>query len=435
MKWLAFVLLTAACSESGAHFTLSAPDGPSTASAFRVVLATPDQIPSIGEQRVQPGSSDTQTVPYYLQRTIADASDDSIAMVDGLRIKIEANASLTDNAYIPFVLLTDDAGTIVGIGTFHAQGQTMPSPVVVKPDEIDKYMLDVEPVTQVDDMTHAAPGQVMVVNCYDNRQNVFPSGLVWRPKVGGELRLMYPIDGSLDATGRDLDLDCDDHVVAVGDSKPDCDDTRAAFHAGAQELCDGLDTNCDNSRNSVVACPANGNVCTNATTMNGIALCSDTGTGDTGTCMSDPACACAVGTTSCARCAMAFMAGSQPGDVAPCQPGVGRLTAGCTSTTPCTVEVLAVHGGWRVEVSDLSSGSFGASVSNIATYFSVKIKRADGATEIPGPAGGGSVGQVDFMITPVGGAARLLPVEIALPDSPVLACQGSTGLFAMNCTP
>ena len=48
MKALGFVAmvgLVGACSESGAHFTLSAPDGPGDAAAFRLILATSDSVP------------------------------------------------------------------------------------------------------------------------------------------------------------------------------------------------------------------------------------------------------------------------------------------------------------------------------------------------------------------------------------------------------
>ena len=144
MRWHGLlILLAGACSESGAHFTLSAPQGPESASSFRVILATPEQIPSIANQRVGPNSNQTQTVPYFLQRTVAGVSEGSIEHVDGLRIKLEADfAAMPETTFIPFVLLYDAHGSVIGVGTYHAAGQTMPSPVLVMPDEIDKYVLD-----------------------------------------------------------------------------------------------------------------------------------------------------------------------------------------------------------------------------------------------------------------------------------------------------
>ena len=78
-------------------------------------------------------------------------------------------------------------------------------------------------------------------------------GVVWRPRAGGELRVMLadPTAGG-DATARTLDLDCDGHEVAPNNSGADCDDTRARFHAGAAELCDMEDTNCDDVRTITV---------------------------------------------------------------------------------------------------------------------------------------------------------------------------------------
>src|SRR5258706_1477064 len=129
MRWLGLLVLAGACSESGAHFTLSAPQGPQTASSFRVILATPEQIPSIANQRVSPGSNLTQTVPYFLQHTVAGASQPGAAIdhVDGLRIKLEADFSaMSDTTFIPFVLLYDAHGSGVGVGPDHPAGPTIP---------------------------------------------------------------------------------------------------------------------------------------------------------------------------------------------------------------------------------------------------------------------------------------------------------------------
>jgi hypothetical protein len=61
----------AACTDTGAHLTLSAPGGPTNAKTFRVVLASPEQVPSIHNQRLAPGDPSTTDVQYYLQRTLA----------------------------------------------------------------------------------------------------------------------------------------------------------------------------------------------------------------------------------------------------------------------------------------------------------------------------------------------------------------------------
>jgi hypothetical protein len=439
MKWLGLVLLAAGCSESGAHFTLAAPDGPDTAASFRVILATPEQIPSIANQRVSPDSMATQTVPYFLQRTVAGASEEPIDKVDGLRIKLEANfAEMTETTFIPFVLLYDDAGTIVGVGTFHADGQTQPSPVLVLPNEIDKYTLDVEKVTQVDDAARAAPGQIVVVDCFREDQSTFTSGLVWRPLGGGELRILFPNDDTNDATGRALDLDCDGKKVTAETSSSDCDDTRAWFYAGAQETCDGYDTNCDGQQFMVQSCApgVNSNICPDPTTGMGIALCDDR-TGQASDCQSDPQCLCANGTTGCAKCMLNYSDATTVGNVVPCQPGIGSVaTFGlCSDTERCTISVLAVRGGWKAEVApDPQSTSFGSQASNVGLRFALKVKRPEGpGVEIPGMPGH-STGQVDFGITTKNGTTYLRGIDLYIGSDSPTACSAS-GPYSMYCAP
>ncbi|HTL34907.1 MAG TPA: putative metal-binding motif-containing protein [Kofleriaceae bacterium] len=441
MKWLGLLLLASACSESGAHFTLSAPDGPGTAASFKVILATPEQIPSIANQRVTPDSTATQTVPYYLQRTVAGASEEPIDKVDGLRIKLEANfAAMPETTFIPFVLLYDAQGAIVGVGTFHADGAGAgtPSPIIVMPDEIDKYVLDVEKVTQVDDKTPAGPAQVLAVDCYRDDQSTFTSGIVWRPASGGELRVLFPNDDSLDATARTLDLDCDGHEVSAETSGRDCDDTRGWFFSGAQETCDGYDTNCDGQQFSVQACaPAVGGntICPNSTTGMGLALCDDR-TGMTSDCQSDPSCLCAQG-TSCAKCVLAYSGATSAGSIVPCQPGIGTVsTFGlCSTTEPCTVQVVAVRGGWKAEVAlDPQGTSFGSKATGITGRFALKVKRPEGVgAEIPGQPGH-STGAVDFAITTTNGTTYLRGIDLYIgADSPV-ACNAG-GPYSMQCSP
>jgi hypothetical protein len=437
MKWLGLFLLAAACSESGAHFTLAAPDGPDTAASFRVILATPEQIPSIANQRVSPDSMATQTVPYFLQRTVAGASEEPIDKVDGLRIKLEANfAEMTDTTFIPFVLLYDDAGTIVGVGTFHAEGQTMPSPVLVLPGEIDKYTLDVEKVVQVDDAARPAPFQVLPVDCYREDQTTFTSGIVWRPNGGGELRILFPNDDSTDATGRDLDLDCDGKKVSPETSSSDCDDTRGSFYAGAQETCDGYDTNCDGQQLMVTSCvPTSSNVCPDPTTGMGLALCDDR-TGQASDCQSDPQCLCANGITGCAKCMLSYSDATTAGSVVPCQPGIGTVSTFslCSATELCTVEVLAVRGGWKAEVATDPQSSFGSKAQNVGLRFALKVKRPEGpGVEIPGMAGH-STGEVDFAITTKNGQSYLRGIDLYIgSDSPVVC--STSGPYSMSCSP
>lgn len=432
MKALGLVVvagLVGACSESGAHLTLSAPNGPGEAAAFRVVLATPEQIPQVANQRVSPNAAEVQTVPYYLQRTIAGAEE--IDRVDGLRIRLAPDLSLTETEFIPFVLLYDRAGALVGVATFRTSGATKPSPVIVVPDEIDKYTLEVEPVVQVTEEERPAPGQAHAVECETSEGVAFTSGIAWRPLGGGELRLLFPSDGGVDARERELDLDCDDHPVTEQSSGRDCDDTRVSFNRSAVEVCDGFDTNCDGLNTTVELCTAPG-ICGDPTTGMGLALCDDR-TGQVGQCMSDPQCLCANQQAGCARCTIDYEYGAAGGSIKPCQPGIGALSTGslCSGTEPCTVHVLAARGGWKAEVANESTMAFGSSATGVGAKVLLKAKRPEGPgyemTKVF------SLGEVDLLITTKSGQQHFKGVDLG-PGDGGAACPGS-GPFTMYCFP
>jgi hypothetical protein len=327
---------------------------------------------------------------------------------------------------------------IVGVATYRAADSAQPAPILVKRDEIDKYVLDVEPATQVSDMDAAASGQVRVVTCYRNDQTTFTSGIVWRPQGGGELRLLFPDDDSLDATGRTLDLDCDGKAVAAQTSGPDCDDTRDWFHAGAQETCDGYDTNCDGLQNLVVACPApsGGSVCADPTTGAGIALCDDR-TGTVSACQSDPQCACAANPTACSRCVLQAQNGTSTSTLVPCQPGMGYTTIEqCSDTARCPrVEVLSVGGGWSAYVAaDLQNPQFGLVATNVGYKVMLKVKRPEGpGVEIPGSRGT-STGDIVLGITAPDGSTHMRAIDLQLEGDGGTICQG-TGPYQMFCYP
>src|SRR5690606_20477497 len=134
-------------------------------------------------------SRDTQAVTYYLQRTIAGGTSD-IGPVDGATIRIAPDGAIADTSFIPFVLIYDDDGKIVGIGTYDG-GDGRPASIYVQSEQVDKYTLTIETVTQVaptltpDTLERA--GLVWVIECVRDGDE-FTSGLVWRPRRGGEVR-------------------------------------------------------------------------------------------------------------------------------------------------------------------------------------------------------------------------------------------------------
>ena len=275
---IVLVGLVACSADDGAHLTFSAPMGPTKAASFDLVLATPDLVPAIRNQRLGPSGTAAEEVTYYLQRTTAGAESEhgSIAKVEGFTLRVEPNTGISDTAFIPFLLLHDEAGALVGIGTYHAGDSTDPAPIVVRRGEIDRYTLVIEPVTQIVDTAPLVAQEALAVSCYHADQTTWPSGIAWRTAAGRELRVLFPDQGEgTDATTRELDLDCDGHVVTPADASADCDDTRGWFHPGAVEACDGYDTNCDGSPYVVSACPQTTGGCT-SNPSSGVALCDDT---------------------------------------------------------------------------------------------------------------------------------------------------------------
>lgn len=419
------------CTETGAHLTLSAPAG-TTAATFQVVLATPDQIPSVRDQRIVPGDSATTTVSYFLQRTVAGVESDELGKVDGFTIRIAPDTSLTETQFIPFVLMYDAGHSITGIGTFAAGEGGMPAAILVMRDEIDQYRLTVEPTTQsADDNAELAPGGVRVVTCAHADQTTFTSGIVWRTLAGAEYRLLMPDDGTLDATGRALDMDCDGHEVTPQSSNKDCDDTRELYHRDARDVCDGYDTNCDGAQTIASNCTT-GLDCTNPFQVSGIQLCNDE-TKETTDCSATAACLCAAGTTAgCRFCSVPIEHGqSDPnasGVFHPCQPAIGVLSTyqKCTAAEPCDVEVVGVRGGWKIEVSTSQSNSFGPRANGVGATFAIKAKRPEGASyEVTG-TNGMPVADIDLAFITSNGT-EYVPVQLRLADN-LTTCSSSSML-------
>lgn len=435
MRAVGLVLVLAACTEEGAHLTFLAPDGPKNAATYQLVLASPDLVPMIQPQRVTPAALSTETVTYYLQRTDVNATG-KVDGVDGFTVLVQPNTEVAETSFIPFVALYDSGAALVGMGTFHATPDGPPAPILVQRGQLDRYTLDVEPVAEVDDTMSVTTRGAMRVDCTRQDQSTFLSGIVWRPRVGGELRLMLPDGDGGDATQRALDLDCDGHEVKPADASADCDDTRPRFHEGAAELCDGEDTNCDSVETLAVPCtPGPGaNACTN-TSGQGVAVCDDT-TGTVGACMSDPTCLCAMGLQGCVKCVLQHaVADPPPGETVPCQPGIGQLsTQGlCDGGAPCAVQVIGTRGGWEARVGTTSTG-LGPTATGVGSSFVLMTKRPEGpGTMIPG-APGHTVGGVDLDIIDHNGGHHYFGVDLEMDTSDVV-CPTQTTPYSMACSP
>ncbi|MBV8762937.1 MAG: putative metal-binding motif-containing protein [Deltaproteobacteria bacterium] len=430
MRLAAAALVLAACgTEQGAYLVMDAPDGPATAKTYEIVLASPDEIPVIAPQRVTPTGTATETVTYYLQATEVSATG-TLAGVNGYSILVEPTGG--DGTYIPFILLRDGAGALVGMGTFRATDQGAPAPILVKKNEVDRYRLTVEPVAEVTDAMAVDVRQALTVSCQD--PTPFTSGIVWRPRVGGELRVVLAEPGANgDATTRDLDLDCDGHAVAPNDAAADCDDTRARFHAGATEVCDMEDTNCDDIRAIAVPCQLPGGATCNMGM--GVAVCDDTTGTISSTCSPDPTCACINGTGSgCRVCVLSHETNAPPpNETVPCQPGIGQIGISlyCSGGSPCTVQVLGTHGGWEAKVS-ANQATFGPVAMNVGSNVLLKVRRPEGQhVAIPGQPGH-PVGAVDLDVIDAQGAHHYVGIELQM-DAVDTVCPIASS-YSMPCS-
>ena len=432
MRIAAAALVLAACStEQGAYLVLTAPDGPSAAKSYEIVLASPNEVPVIAPQRVTPTGTSTESVTYYLQATEVSATG-TLAGVNGYSILVEPTGG--EGTYIPFVLLRDGAGALVGMGTFRATDQGAPAPILIKKNEVDRYHLTVEPVAEVTDAMAVDVRQAMTVDCIAQDQSTFTSGVVWRPRVGGELRVLLAEPGANgDATMRKLDMDCDDHEVAPDDASSDCDDTRARFHAGATEVCDLEDTNCDNIRAIAVPCTLPGmSTCNNGM---GVALCDDTTGTITSACSPDPTCACASGTgQGCIVCVLAHETDMPPAnETVPCQPGIGQVSLSqyCSGGSPCTVQVLGTHGGWQAKLS-VNQTTFGPIATNVGSNVLLEVRRPEGQNvAIPGQPGH-PVGTVDLDVIDTQGVHHYVGIELAMDTTDAVCPMASS--YSMPCS-
>ncbi len=420
------MLGVAACSSGyGANVTFSAPHGPTGATSYELVLATTDLAPIIPAQRVSPTGSTEEAVTYYLQRTALAGG--RIDQVDGYHVLVEDVPGVAEAAYVPFALFYDDAKHLVGIGTYAIDGA--PASIVVPRARVGLYTLEVEAVTEVVDTMPVISGEALRVRCGAS-DTAFVSGIVWRSASGREVRVMLPDPGALaadplDATLRPLDLDCDGVTVAVAASSNDCDDTRARFHAGAADVCDGEDTNCDGAPYVIESCHATES-CAAST---GVRLCADA-TQERSSCMTDNVCTCAVDSTNsgCRRCiitAAATSAGEQM-----CLPALDAMigTNG-TCSAGCTIGVVATHGGWTAQVAPSAQGPFAATAAGVTSSYALRVTRADTSVGNPGM----SVGSVDLVIISSTGP-QLASYDLQATSTGIGSCPG-TGPYVMNCAP
>lgn len=422
LSWLA-VLAFAACDSGpteGALLTFATPEGPMTATRIEVILANAAEasISEIDNQRHEPGSGESEAVRYYRQRAVGGTIEGPTG-VAGFQLRIEPDvATSADEAFIPFVLAYD--GTrLIGVGAIEdANGD--PAHAQITPGTITRYTVAMSAVRALDDDDAAVErGTARVVSCAvrTDGSGEWRSGVAWFPVDGAhQLRLLLPDVAAdpmaTDATPRPADLDCDAHPADASD----CDDLRRAFHSGAAETCDGLDTNCDSQRYLAQSCTPTNATCTVVPTApTGVQLCDDDA-GTLGACSATAACLCAAGNGSpyCTQCVVDFIGAT--GAKAPCSPSIGKILLPMCEGGGCTVEVAAATNGWRGYISTLETGGFTTKLVGIhnAVYLEVEL----GGTL---PASAASLGEVYLLVT-TPQSTITLPVQMLM-NAQASECQ------------
>ncbi|MBA3460834.1 MAG: putative metal-binding motif-containing protein [Deltaproteobacteria bacterium] len=440
MRRLASVLaLLAACDsapDQGATLTFETPGGPMTATRIEVVLANAktDTISDVDNQRREPGSGAEDAVRYYRQRAKGGAVD-GMSSISGFKLRIEPDATTsTDEEFVPFVFVYN-GDALIGVGAVEdASGD--PSAVQIAPKVMTGYTVTVTAVQTVDADAAIDRGKARIVRCTNERSAPWDSGIAWFPVAdpvrpngrAHQLRLLLPDVGAdpaaTDATMREADLDCDDHRAEAND----CDDLRGAFHDGAAESCDGLDTNCDQARFTPQGCTQSSGTCSVAGSGGGIQICDDA-EGTLGACTPSAACLCAGGNPGCSKCLVDFTGAAA--SRAPCTPSIGFVKLPmCEGTTGCRVEVLGATNGWRAYISTMNSGGFTTTLDGV--HFGVFLEAKLGNTL---PFTQGSIGEVYLRITASQGPF-LLPIQMEMSASTV-GCTPASGGFGskMTCLP
>src|SRR6185436_9986598 len=237
---------TAACSgDTGLALTISAPEGPATVSRLEIVLASP-AFEMAGSQ-LSGGN-----VRYYRQKTTAGEIKDPPAL-DGYVLRIEGRGG--GGKLVPFVIAYDARPQPIAAGMVLDSSQLLPLPLEVPGSSRIEATVTMAKLAPADPMLGVASGQIAELPCAPaSNASPWRSGIAWQPQGGPQLRLLLPdpAGGSLDATGRPLDLDCDGYAANDGD----CDDVRTRFNPGAAEACDGEDVNCDGAHYAITACDA-----------------------------------------------------------------------------------------------------------------------------------------------------------------------------------
>jgi len=423
----------AACGDNtGLALTISAPEGPGSASRIELVLASHDTVTTVK------GQLTGGEVRYYRQKSSAGAIED-LARLDGFVVRIEGQDGKGDEPFIPFVIAYDDRSQPIAVGTV-LDPQGLPLALEVPNGSRLEATVSMIPLLPVDPEKGILSGQIAELGCTSEAGVPWRSGLAWQPPVGLQLRLLLtdPTDDTVpDASGRGLDLDCDGHSAFSGD----CDDVRVRYNPDAGEACDGEDTNCDGAPFSVSRCSPPETECGPGSTE-GVQVCRDLDQGTSvGTCVGSPACRCRLGNPGpCSKCILAFE-GGEASAVKPCAPGLTKLQlplpiGTCALGEPCTVQVVQHDGPWEVGVAadPLDGFDLRTEVDSNQVWLRVKSELSS-LPALPGS----SVGAIHLVISTGASQTPLyIGIDLELANLKLDDCASivapSGGVFTMACS-
>ena len=272
------IALAAGCGGDRVFFDIdtSAVPGADKITGFTLILASPEVVAQ--RQRMHVGEANNtvlRDVYYVAQRHAFELRAD----------EVEVEIAEPGFPYTPIVVAYEGA-KIVAMGAVDADQLFPPDveddvgypvPHVVPRADVTIFDVPLEPVDELvsEQSVYVFHNEsVLAFRCPSRGAAAPPSALVWHRHSDRQLRIVLPGPGTLDAKDRlyaddGVDLDCDTYTpdqARRADSR-DCDDLDDREFGVRQELCNGIDDDCDGRLGYVIVpCP---NAC------GGVGVCDD----------------------------------------------------------------------------------------------------------------------------------------------------------------
>jgi hypothetical protein len=421
------------CSDaSGTWLTITNATTTAPVDRLEVVLASPGGLVTVparpGLSNVGAAGVPAQRVVYYPQAVPALAPMTGLAAGwTSYQVELSPTNGTAGTSYIP-VVLGYHGDQLVAIGVYRPSGGA-PETIKLFGGSVATYALTLEGVETssfiADGDAPLVAGSATVVSCPGPAgAAAWRSGVAWQPVARDQLRLILAApDGTLT---RGDNLDCDPGT-ADDAAKPDCDDLRADVYAGADEACDGRDTDCDGAYNGngkpmlKADCPQVDGCTVYAACVDkvGMAACSS---------VPDPACACGGSGTSCMTCTVPA-ASPVASQRVPCNPSEGTINTNiCNGGTPCRVQVVAHDPTLQVKVQQ-NTGVFGDSANGVHTV----IAQVTSPLTVLGPMDGWFALQLDYRGPNNVPMTKVLEFRVVLDPGDTTSCLNVGEVGQLNC--